>query len=431
MLVELPYARKTLPVRIPEGCDVTVIRKRAMTALDNPQAALRTALTTPTSVPSLATIARGKSSVCIVICDVTRPVPNGLVLPMLIETMLDAGVRVEAIKVLVATGLHRPNEGEELRELVGSDWVLDTVAVENHDARNEADHTDLGATATRGTPIRLDRRFVEADLRIVVGLVEPHFMAGYSGGRKMIAPGIAHEETIRTFHSARFMEDPGAVECNLDGNPLHEEQLEVLRMLGGEVWAVNTVLDEQRQLTFVNFGDIQASHLAAVEEVRRSSAVPIPRRFHIVVTSSAGHPLDKTYYQTVKGMVTPMDILEPGADLIVASACSEGMGSPAYRDAQRRLLEEGPDGFLGHLLQKRLADIDEWQTEMQLKAMRVANIHLYTEGLSVEDRELTGVRLTESIETTIKHSIERSGDNAVAVIPEGPYVVPRYQAQVS
>ena len=185
--------------------------------------------------------------------------------------------------------------------------------------------------------MKLDRRFVEADLRIATGLVEPHFMAGYSGGRKVIAPGIAHADTIRTFHSARFMEDPFAIQCNLAGNPLHEEQLEIVRMLG-EVYALNTVIDDDRDLVHVNFGEVIESHLAAV-----GISSPIPRACRWagasrpILTSAAGHPLDGTYYQTVKGMVTPLDILEPGGMLIVASACSEGFGSPEFRDAQQRL----------------------------------------------------------------------------------------------
>jgi nickel-dependent lactate racemase len=298
--------------------------------------------------------------------------------------------------------------------------------VENHFARDDAGHVDLGRTATRGTPVRLDRRFVEADLKIVTGLVEPHFMAGWSGGRKVIAPGIAHHETIRTFHSARFMEDPGAVQCNLEANPLHEEQLEILRMLGAPVYAVNTVLDEERRLVFVNFGDVIASHEQAVERVRESSRVGVPRRFSTVVTSAAGFPLDATYYQTVKGMVMPMDILAPGGDLIVASACSEGIGSPEFRAAQARLVAQGPDAFLAAIRDKQLADVDEWQTEMQLKPMRVGRIRLYAPGLEGEDRALTGVDVIDSLEEAIAASVRRSPDGAVAVIPEGPYVVPQF-----
>ena len=206
-------------------------------------------------------------------------------------------------------------------------------------------------------------------------------MAGWSGGRKVVAPGVAHHETIRTFHSARFMEDPLAVQCNLIGNPLHEEQLEIVRGLG-DVYALNTVIDDDRDLVYVNFGEIIASHAAAVEFVDGAIRVPTQRKFKTVVTSSAGYPLDKTYYQTIKGMVTPMDILAPGGTLIIASECSEGFGSKEFRAAQRRLMELGPDKFLATLTAKSLADVDEWQTEMQLKPMRVGRISLYTSGLS-------------------------------------------------
>lgn len=333
-----------------------------------------------------------------------------------------AGLPPERICVVVATGLHRPNEGAELAELVGDPWVLETVRVENHFARNDADHVDLGATL-RGTPVRIDRRFVEADLRIVSGLIEPHFMAGWSGGRKVIAPGVAHHETIRTFHSARFMEDPLAVQCNLVGNPLHEEQLEIVRKIG-DVYAINTVLDEDRDLVYVNFGEVVASHLEAVGFISEATKIGIGRRFRTVVTSSAGYPLDKTYYQTVKGMVTPMDILAPGGTLIIASECSEGFGSAEFRDAQARMVELGPERFLATLKAKTFAEIDEWQTEMQLKPMRVGRIQLFTTGLSAEERRITGVELITSVEQAVRDSIERHGDPAVAVIPEGPYVVP-------
>jgi len=201
--------------------------------------------------------------------------------------------------------------------------VLRNVRVKNHYATRDEDHVLLGITGTRGTVVRLDRRFVEPDLRIAVGLVEPHFMAGYSGGRKVIAPGLAHAETITTFHSARFMADPKAGNCNFEGNPLHEEQLEIVRMLGGAL-AINAVIDEERRPSFINFGEIVASHAEAVAFVRNYAEVSATRRFKTVITSAAGYPLDKTYYQTVKGMVSPIDILAPGGRLIVAPVSTKG-----------------------------------------------------------------------------------------------------------
>ncbi len=425
MQIELSYGRGTLPVRMPEGSEVTVIRKRAMPILQDAPAAIMRALAHPHGSPALVDLARRAKSACILICDITRPVPNGLFLPAMVRQLLDAGIARDRIQILVATGLHRPNEGAELIELVGDRFVLDTVRVDNHYARNDADHVDLGTTP-RGTRVRLDRRFVEADLRIATGLVEPHFMAGWSGGRKVIAPGIAHQETITTFHNARFMSHPRAVNCVLDGNPLHEEQLAIVKMLG-DVYALNTVIDEHRDMSFVNFGECVQSHLEAVAFCRQYAEVPVVQRFGTVVTSAAGYPLDKTYYQTVKGMVGPLDILAPGGDLVIASECSEGMGSSEYVNAQRRLIERGVEGFFDDISRKSHADIDEWQTQMQLKPMRAGAVRLYSSGLTREQRALTGVDCVDSIERAIADSVKRRGDKRIAVIPEGPYVVPVYQ----
>ncbi len=425
--VDIAYGRGHLKVSLREGVEPTIIRKTALPKLPNPQRAVAEALAKPINAAPLTELAKGRQSACILICDITRPVPNKLFLRPMIETLMAAGIPAESICIIVATGLHRPNEGAELAELVGDPWVLATVRVENHFARDDAAHVDLGPTS-RGTPVKIDRRFVDADLRIVSGLIEPHFMAGWSGGRKVVAPGVAHHETIRTFHAARFMEDPLAVQCNLASNPLHEEQLEIVAKLG-EIYAINTVLDEDRDLVHVNFGEVQASHLAAVDFVADSTVIKVPRRFKTVVTSSAGYPLDKTYYQTVKGMVTPMDILEPGGTLIIASECSEGFGSAEFREAQTRMVELGPERFLATLLAKSFAEIDEWQTEMQLKPMRVGRVQLYTTGLGAEERRITGVELVESIEQAVLESVRQHGDTAVAFIPEGPYVIPIYDAR--
>jgi nickel-dependent lactate racemase len=425
-MIDLLYGRGTIPVSPPAGCVPTVIQKRAMPVLAEPRAAVERALAAPVDGPPLGELARGKRSACILICDITRPVPNGLFLPPLIRTLLEAGVPRSGITVLVATGLHRPNEGPELAELVGDPWVLEMVNVVNHDATVDADHVLLGRTPARGTVVRLDRRLVEAELRIATGLVEPHFMAGWSGGRKVIAPGVAHAETITTFHNSAFMAHPRAANCVLDGNPLHEEQLAIVAMLGGAL-ALNTVIDDRRRLAFVNFGEVVRSHRQAVEFARGYAQVPVGRRFRTVVTSAAGYPLDRTYYQTVKGMVGPLDILEPGGDLIVASACSEGMGSKHYVEAQRRLVDLGADGFASSIEHKLHADIDEWQTQMQLRPMRVGRVRLYTDGLDDLDAELTGVERVADLTAAVADSMARHRDPDVAFVPEGPYVVPVHE----
>lgn len=425
--IVLDFGRKSLAVDLPEEARATIIRKPPMPASHNPAAAVEAALDAPIGSPRLGEVAAGARSACILICDITRPVPNGLFLRPLIERLMDAGVPREGISVLVATGLHRPNLGAELEEVLGDPWVAKTVRVENHDARDEEACVRLGRTTTHDCPVGLNRRFVEADVKIATGLVEPHFMAGYSGGRKVIAPGVAHHETIRTFHSARFMEHPAAIPCNLEGNPLQETQLEIVAMLKGPVLGLNTVLDASRNLAFVSFGEIVESHMAAVDFARASCEVTAPRRYKTVVTSSAGYPLDKTYYQTVKGMVTPVGILAEGGTLIIASECSEGLGSEEFRAAQERLVALGPERFLETLTSKQLAEVDEWQTEMQLKPMRVGHIQLYAPALG-PDHAVTGVERIDDLAAAIGAAIERHDDPEIAVIPEGPYVVPFAQA---
>ena len=329
--VDLAFGRGHVPVTMPAGVIPTVIRKAALPKIADPDGGdSRRRWRRPIgATPLPATGAGHARSACILICDITRPVPNRLFLRPMIETWWRRASRWTASRVLVATGLHRPNEGEELAELVGDPWVLANVRVENHFARDDADHVDLGVTpharhagearpaVRRGGPAHRHGPGRAAFHGRLVGRPQ-----GGGAGRRR------HHETIRTFHSARFMEDPLAVQCNLVGNPLHEEQLEIVRMLG-DVYALNTVIDEDRDLVYVTFGEIIESHLAAVDFV--ASARPHrrwPRKFKTVVTSSAGYPLDKTYYQTIKGMVTPLDILEPGGTLIIASECSEGFGSP-------------------------------------------------------------------------------------------------------
>ena len=426
MRVKMNYGKGGLFIDFPNSWDLAVIEKPPMPILADPAGAVLKALADPVACGPLAEEAAGRRTACILICDITRPVPNSVFLPPLIRELIKAGIEPNALTVLVATGLHRPNEGEELRELIGSDWVLETVKVVNHFARNDEDHVYLGNTS-RGTPVKLDRRFVEADVKIATGLIEPHFMAGYSGGRKVVAPGIAHQDTITTFHNAGFLEHPSSANCILEGNPLHEDLTEAVRLLG-RVLAVNVVIDDQRNLSYVNFGEIGASHLEAVVYMRRYAEIPVPTKYRTVITSGGGYPLDKTYYQTVKGLVGALALIEPGGDIIIFSECSEGMGSKEYVNAQRRLIQLGVRGFRESLLPKSRAAIDEWQTEMQLKPMEIGKIHLFSE-LSEVDRSLTSIYCADdgiSPLDFIRGIVEPSG-TSIAVIPEGPYVIPRYE----
>ncbi|MBI4766004.1 MAG: nickel-dependent lactate racemase [Deltaproteobacteria bacterium] len=425
MRIVMKYGKKGLPLQFPDDIKATIIRKRKMLPVSDPEGAVKTALSPTAGSKTLVEEAQGKKNVCILICDITRPAPNAIVLPVLIQELIRIGFASETISVLVATGCHRPNEREELRELIGNEWVLKNIHIVNHFARREADHIFLGTTPG-GTPVKMDRRFVNSDLRIVIGLVEPHFMAGYSGGRKVVIPGIAHEDSIRVLHSTRILGQEGLMTGRLEGNPLQEELLSAVRM-AGKILAINTVIDEDRNLCFINFGSLEESHLAAVAFARPCFEIPVSRKYKTVVTGASGYPLDKTYYQTVKGMVGVVDILEPGADIFIVSECSEGLGSREYAESQKRFIEKGAGIFWAESLSKPLADIDEWETVMQIKAMKQAKIHLFSEGLNREEKTLTGVEVIGNLSEAIQKCLARKEDKQLAVIPEGPFTLPVYR----
>ena len=374
--VRIAFGRGHLEVRLPDGAQPTLIRKRQLAKLPDPHSAVRAAL----DAGRLREHARGKHSACILICDITR---SGAQPAVPAADDRGPGRSRHPARPHHGAGRDRPAPAQRRRrtaELVGDEWVLANVRVENHFARDDDDHIDLGLTRdARHAGQDSTGASRRPDLRIATGLVEPHFMAGWSGGRKVVAPGVAGHETIRTFHSARFMEDPLAVQCNLIGNPLHEEQLEIVRMLG-DCYALNIVIDEDRDLVCATFGEIIASHQAAVDFVATSTAragrPAIQDRGHLLGRVSAGqdllpdgqghgdaarHPRARRHADHRLGMFGRLRI-----ERVPRGAA--------------RLVSLGPERFLATLTAKSLAEVDEWQTEMQLKAMRLGRVQLYTTG---------------------------------------------------
>ena len=421
--VQILFGDKGYSLNIKSNWQPTVIRKPKMPLIQSSDKAVLDAFSSPINSPPLTNLAQEANSACILVCDITRPVPNGLFIENLVKNLIEANIKKEKILILIATGLHRLSSKKEIIQIINSKYVLENINIAIHNAKEDNNHRLIGITS-KGNKISLDKRFLDAELKIVTGLVEPHFMAGFSGGRKVIAPGIAHEKTIRTFHSARYMEDPMAKNCNLKNNPLHEDQLEIIKMIGG-AYAINCVIDEDRKLSYINFGEIIKSHICAVDFINSYVEVKTNSTFDTIVTSSAGAPLDSTFYQTVKGIVSPLTILNKGGDLIIFSECKEGIGSNDFKKSQRRLNADGKEKFILDILKKQYADIDEWQTQKEIEALKRANIYLYTTGISKEEQNLTAVNITKEPELVIEESIKRHNNNNIAIIPEGPYVVPR------
>jgi nickel-dependent lactate racemase len=420
MRVKLEYGKTGLDVELPDDRVVGPLAIRPAPPLENPEAVLREKLARPTGTPALAELARDRKSACILICDITRPVPNSLLLPPILKTLEDAGIPREKILILIATGLHRPNEGAELVELVGPE-IAAKYRIENHHGKVLTEHTYLGTTP-KGVPAWIDTRFIEADLKITTGLIEPHLMAGYSGGRKLICPGIAALETVKIWHGPDFLEHPKA-DCGfLEGNPVHEENTRIARMAGCD-FIVNVTLDADRRVTSLVAGDMEQAFLEGVRFIENVVKSEIPEACDVVVTSSAGYPLDTTFYQAVKGLTGALPVVKQGGTIILAASLSEGIGSPEFQ----RLFQENDSlpTFMKRILGKDYFVMDQWQLEELAKVCRKAKVKIVSDGLSAETLDGLFVESAPSVEEAVAQSLAEYGPKArIAVIPKGPYVLP-------
>lgn len=420
MRVTLEYGKTGLEVELPDDRVVGPLAIKPAPPLADPRAVLRERLNHPTGTPPLSELARGRKSACILICDITRPVPNELLLKPMLETLEAAGIPRDRILILVATGLHRPNEGAELVELVGPE-IAANYRCENHHGKVRDEHTYLGTTA-KGVPVWIDTRYVNADLKIATGLIEPHLMAGYSGGRKLICPGIAALETVKVWHGPDFLEHPKA-DCGfLEGNPVHEENTRIGRLAGCD-FIVNVTLDSERQVTSIVAGDMEQAFLEGVRFVEKIVKAEIAEACDVVVTSSAGYPLDTTFYQAVKGMTGALPIVKQGGTIIIAAGLTEGIGSPEFQ--QLFVDNDSLPGFMHRILGKDYFVMDQWQLEELAKVCRKAKVKIVSDGLPAATLNGLFVESAPSIEQAVADSLAEYGPLArVAVIPKGPYVLP-------
>ncbi|HKE11293.1 MAG TPA: nickel-dependent lactate racemase [Myxococcota bacterium] len=420
MRIALAYGRGALPVEIPEAAcaQLRVLEKAERTPLADPDGALRAAMETPIGARPLRELARGRRDAVIVISDRTRPVPNALLLPPILDALREGGLPAERVTLQVATGLHRPCRPAELDEMLGPSLAR-SLRIVQHDARDRDAHADLGPSRS-GLPVLIDRFFLERDLRIATGLIEPHLMAGYSGGRKAVCPGLAAVETIRVAHGAPMLEGrigPGIVV----GNPLHEALLEVVRRIGVD-FLVNVALDCRRRVAGVFCGDLEAAHTEGMRFVEGESHVELDEAADLVLVSGGGDPLDATFYQAIKGIAAAAGVVRPGGVILLAASLSEGIGSPSFEKCLRE--SAGPEAFELRLADDRFFAIDQWMVQHLCQALRRARVFLYSDGLDRTTQRELFVEPVASPEEGIARALALLGPKPrTVVIPQGPYVL--------
>ncbi len=424
MKITLDYGRTGLDVTLPaERFLVPPLAIRPAEPLADAPAAIAEAIANPIGTAPLSELAKGKQSACIVVCDITRPVPNKLILPVLVRTLEDAGVPRANITILIATGLHRPNEGEELIELVG-EFIASTYRCVNHFGKDRDSHEYLGTTPN-GVPAWIDKRYLQAELKITTGLIEPHLMAGYSGGRKLICPGIAALETVKVWHGPRFLEHPKADAGSVEGNPVHDENTLIAKMAGCD-FIVNVCIDGKRNVTWVGAGDMIAAWEAGVKFCRETVKAGVPQPCDVVVTSCAGYPLDTTWYQAVKGLTGALPIVKKGGTIVLAASLTEGLGSPEF---QEQLTAYEEKGHYDRPSETETCEMDEWQLVMMKKVVAHCRVKVVTQGLPADVLKRCRVEAASSVEAAVAESLQEYGPDAtLAVIPKGPYVLPYVMA---
>ena len=423
MEIDLAFGSTGIKAKLPEGFRYRVLEARSATPLGDWQLKLDTALDRPIGAPPLGELARGKRSAAISVCDITRPAPNRKTLPPVLRRLEQAGIPRENITILIATGLHRPATAGEIREICGEE-IAASHRVVNHDARDLSSHRHLGSTAS-GTQVYIDERFVTAGLHITLGFVEPHLMLGFSGGRKLIAPGLAAQETIKVLHSPKFMRDARAAEGSIEDNPLHAELLEIARMARHD-FLLDVALARDRSIAGVFAGHPEQAHRRGVEFVSQVMLETIDEPVDAAITTSAGYPLDLTFYQAIKGVTAASHIVKPGGRILLVAACQEGAGAPEFR---RMLLGNPSDaGFLKRI-ERGPVTVDQWQLEKLALVTTRQRLLYYVPGLPAEYHANLWGRAYPALDAAIDAlTVGLPADANIAVIPEGPYVLAKAHA---
>ncbi|UCE06840.1 MAG: nickel-dependent lactate racemase [bacterium] len=419
MKIKIDYGKSGLWIDVPAKNLFKILSMKDSQPIDNPITSVKKALESPIGSLPFAQLARGKKSACIVICDITRPVPNKILLPPLLYTLEENGIQRENITILIATGIHRPNLGDELVYLVGEE-IASNYQIVNHYAMKQETHTYIGKTS-RGTDVFVDSTYVNADLKITTGFIEPHLMAGFSGGRKLICPGISSLDTVKVMHSPKILEHPNAREGLIEGNPFHEESLEIAKMARMD-FIVNVALNENKQITGIFAGDMEKAHEQGVAFVREQVGHIVSEPVDIVITTSAGYPLDATFYQSVKGLTAALPVVKEGGTIILAAECQEGLGSPEFSQLVSETIDI--DIFMQNIFRDDYFVVDQWQFEEFAKVVRKVDVYLYSEGVPKKDKDKMLVTPIDSVEDGIEMALDRYGENTrIAVIPKGPYIL--------
>ncbi len=423
MNIRLAYGKTGLEIDLPDAWDVTVVEPKFVAGLPEPRAALQEALSTPLESPPLRELVKPGHKVGIVFCDITRPAPNHLMLPAVLNELTH--VPQENITLFNALGTHRTNTGAELRGMLGH-ALADNYRLVQNNAFDPSTQLHLGVTR-RGHDVWLNRDFVECDVKILTGFIEPHFFAGFSGGGKMVMPGMAGQRTVLGNHDAGMISDPKATWGITWGNPIWEEVREVALKVE-PTFILHVTLNKEKQVTGVFAGNLDVAHAAGCAFVKETVMAPVRHPFDIVITTNSGYPLDLNLYQAVKGMSAAAQVVRAGGAIIVAADCWDGI--PDHGLYGQLLREaDNPQALLDTIFAPGFLKQDQWQAQIQAQIQLKADVYVRTANLTDEQIEAALLRPSRRIEDTMTALLDKYGPQAkICVLPEGPQTIPYIQS---
>jgi nickel-dependent lactate racemase len=424
MKVDLAYGRKGLRVDLPDNAHV--LTPAPVPPLPDPVAAVREALRRPIGCVPLAEQVMPGEPVAIVFSDITRPTPNHILIPAILDELAEAGVDMPSITLINALGMHRTNTPEELESMLGRD-IVETFPIVQHNPEDPGQLTDLMFDA-RGVRIDINSHYMQARTKILTGFVEPHVFAGYSGGGKSVMPGLANADAVMSNHSGPMVGHPNSTWCTVEGNPIFQEIRQTALEADADTFVLNVTMNPERQITGVFAGALAAAHDAAIAFAEEAYIRPVPHEFDIAVSTNGGYPADINLYQSVKGLSVAARALREGGALVLAAECADGLGLLHFQE----LLEERTNvrGLLEMVQDKRFRHHDQWGVQVAAMAMVKAESYLYS-SMKPKMVEKAHLRPCKDVSRTVSELCKRyqrangGGEPSVLVLPYGQLTVPR------
>lgn len=416
MEISLLYGKDDVTVNLPNS--TVVIEPEDLRGVPDHFKEIEKALYNPIGSPHLKEMVKSTDTVAIVISDITRPTPNHILIPALINVL--EHVPLKNFVIINGTGTHRDQTKEEFVQMLGS-WVVENIRIINNSCHDKRTLVNIGRSKF-GCDVYLNREYVDADFKIVTGFIEPHFFAGFSGGPKGIMPGIAGIETITTFHNAKMIGDPRSTWGNMVDNPLQEMTREINGMCKPD-FMLNVALNREKEITAVFAGELYEAHEVGCAYVKEHAMVKCEKRFDIVITSNSGYPLDQNLYQAVKGMSAAHKIVKKGGAIIIASECSDGL--PEHGNfASIFKMADSPKELLEMINRPNFKMFDQWQVQKQAVIQTWADVYVYSR---LSDKQVVDAMLKpcRHIEQTIKQlQAKFKRELSIAVLPMGPLSIP-------